>query len=507
MKAAPRNLADLTHRAREIRRHPITHQSRAELETLRSEAAHGGVAAAFDATLTALFRDVYGGKPPPTQSITSMGGVPFSAGAGGKKGSPALSFHGMREPAAIAKALTSRLPELKTITPTPVPLDAQFKPLSGFEKREAREALTAELSAIPVKGSSGERVTLLEKLQGAGLDSERLLDVLAQVKVGYERVSVGTGNKPLGYQTTNWKHTRLEVDRALDAARLGGLTPHETEVALLASFLSDSVKAPSNFLVHNVHGAQAAVMVLSRLVPPPSAEMIEDVVKATLEHQIGPPGFMGNVAMRGALNGAHVDKELVDSICAKVSKPFENVTEDKTQIAFTDPEKRALEKIGIFAWTVPHEGSRHYKAARAVIDADSLVNYSCPDGWAKLAELHGPGQPPFLQEPRFVDGLLSELPQHASAYKSFVDARAVVSPGSLAMYDGGRARTLEAIDRVMTKLTAWAEAQPNVPKNADGTIPYLDGPLDYSMPTQVDFARSLREVGAKMLREEEVANP
>ena len=252
-----------------------------------------------------------------------------------------------------------------------------------------------------------------------------------------------------------------------------------------------------------MHGAQAAQLVLSRLVPPPSRETIEDVVKATLEHQIGPPGFMANVAMRNALKGANVESALIDGICAKIAKPFASARNG--QVDFTAAEKSALEKVGVFAWTVPQEGTRHYKAARAVIDGDSLVNYACPDGWAKLAALHGPDQPIFLQEPRLADGLLSEAGNVASALKSFRDARGVVSESSMAMYDGGLNRTKLAIDRVTQDLERWVSMQPtrNVPRTKDGKVPYLDGALDYGNVQQVAFARRLRDEAVRLLRQQE----
>src|SRR5262249_44533082 len=158
------------------------------------------------------------------------------------------------------------------------------------------------------------------------------------------------------------------------------------ETTLYASLLSDAVKAPSNFLVHNVHGAQAAVMVLSRMVPPPSLDMIEDVARATLEHQVGPPNFMANVAMRNSLRSAGVDADVINSICAKVAKPTKPAKPDdisvdgagNAKINFNDDERKALEKIGVLEWTVPSPVSRHYGASCAVIDGDSLVNYACP---------------------------------------------------------------------------------------------------------------------------------
>lgn len=503
------NLASLTSQAQTIRRQPMTPATRphveAQLEVLRQEAAQIGAGPQLDATLRSLFADVYGGKPMPPVKLTFAGSAQ-NASFGGAKGS-ALQFHSLQQQ-GIGKPIAG----METSTSPSVPIEVQFAPLSPSEKREARAALEAELGGIKLP-SGGKRETSLDRLRNAptlsAQQKERLLDVLAEVKHAYAKVGAQLGSEPggVGYQDVNWKHTRIEVVRVLDVIAAGKLSPHEAETALLASVLSDSVKTPKNFLVHNVHGAHAAQMVLSRLLPPASKELVDDVIKATLEHQVGPPGFMANVAVSGALRGANVDGALISSIAAKISKPFDakNLTSDRTQIAFTGPEKETLAKVGILAWTVPHEGSRHYKASRAVIDGDSLVNYSCPDGWAKLAALHGPGQPPFLQEPMWKDALLSMAPPHASALKSFHDAHNVVSDASRAMYDGGLSRTKLAIDRVEQGLKRWVKMQPknSIPLTKDGKVPYLDGKLDYMNGRQVRFATRLRDEAVRLLREQE----
>lgn len=511
---SPATLSTLTMQAQALRRQPMTPASRpqveAQLEALRGEAAKIGAGPQLDATLRTLFADVYGGKPMPPVKITYAGAAQ-NASNGGVKGS-ALQFHAMQYgagPMTMSKPIVG----LETTTEPSLPIATQFAPLTAAQKREARAALEAELGSIRLPSANGKRETSLQRIQNApnlsAQQKERLLDVLAEVKHAYAKVGDALGAQPGGaaYQDVNWKHTRIEVVRVLDVIAAGKLNPHEAETALLASVLSDSVKTPKNFLVHNVHGAQAAQVVLSRLVPPPSRELVDDVIKATLEHQIGPPGFMAHVALSGALKGAGVDGALVSSIAAKVSRPFDSahLTADRSQIAFTPNEKEALAKVGISAWTVPHEGSRHYKASRAVIDGDSLVNYSCPDGWAKLAALHGPGQPPFLQEPTWKDALLSMAPSHASALKSFNDAHAVVSDASRPMYHAGYQRTQQAIDRVEQGLQRWVKAQPkrDIPLTSDGKVPYFDGKLDYMNGRQVAFATRLRDEAVRLLREQE----
>lgn len=504
----------------------MTSQTLAELERLRSAAASHDAAlgAALDRQLHELFPDVYGGKTL-APGASSRAGVMASALAAVSLATPAqahapadgargaaLQFHLGRDPAVLARGVARRIPELATTTSLPLPLDAQFPALSRSERAAARRALEDELAGIPVR-SGAQHTTVFEKLRAfPGLSSaqkERVLDLLAEVRAGYGRVGASIGEKPGGatYQDVNWKHTRLEIDRVLDVTAAGALTPAETEVALLASIVSDAVKTPANFLVHNVHGAQAGLHLLARLTPPPSAEVLEDVARATLEHQIGPPAFMAHAALRNALKGAGVDAAVIASICDKVAHPLDakNLTEDRSQIAFSDVEKSALLHVGVSAWTVPHEGSRHHRASRAVIDADSLVNYACPDGWAKLAALHGPDAPPFLQEPLLTDALLSERPEHASALKSYRDAADVVSSAGRDLYAAGYQRTVASLDRVLHALRRWVETQPagEVARTRDGKVPYLDGALDYGDPAQLAFARRLRDEAVRLLRAEE----
>lgn len=516
------NLSELNTRARALadqrrlgRIDPAT--VRSEVEVLRTDALKLGVGPAFDSEVRRLFADVYDHKPlPPAKLIQA--GTAQNLGAGGSVGSK-LGFFSLQGAAVLEKSVASRVPQLTSGTALPLPLDTQFPVRTADQKKLALQALERELSGVTVhdpqqKGGRGDLLTKLKNAPGLSpTQRARIMENLAEVRAALD--GAGTelqrllGDKPGGvaYQEVNWKHTRLEVDRVLDVAIAKGLSPKDTETALLASMFSDAVKTPQNFLVHNVHGAQAALHVLARGSPPLAADQLEDIVKATLEHQIGPPGFMANVAMRNALKTAGVDGALVGSICDKIAKPFEaaHLTKDKSEIAFTPAEKEALAKVGVHAWTVPHEGSRHYAASRAVIDGDSLVNYACPDGWAKIAALHGPGQPVFLQEPLFKDALMSEAPQHASALKSFHDARTVISDDSKKLYDQGRLRTNLAIDRVLRELERWVGNQPknNVPLTKDGKIPYLTGALDYGNGPQVAFAKRLRDEGVRLLRMQE----
>lgn len=434
--------------------------------------------------------------------MSTTPGVAQQAGFGGVAGKVGQRFTLQAAGATAAAEVQQRLAPLLASSPTPLPLATQFPPLGSAGRAAARQSLQADLAGVIVRGRDGTPQSLLEKLdQHPGLSPtqrNRLGDALAQVKRGFDVAGASDVKQPPGYQDVNWKHTRLELDRVLDVALAHGLSPRETESAILASAFSDSVKMPSNFIAHNVHGAQAALHVLSSTTPAMDATQLEDVTRAILEHQVGPPGFMGNVGMRGALTAAGVDKAIVDSVAQKIAT-LAPLTKDKSAIAFTAEEHAALARVGVPAWTVPGTG-RHSEIARAVVDADSLVNYACPDGWAKLLALHGPDQPVFLQEPLWKDALTSTAPGHASAKKSFDDAQSVISDASRSLYDAGLARTEAAVAAVEQDLLAWVEQQPSVPRTADGGIPYITAPLDYGDEAQVAFARQARDHAVSLLR-------
>lgn len=456
--------------------------------------------ATLQSTLQRLFPDVFVVGPSPKQPAPSS----LSAGFGGVGQAVGRQFSVATAGKDTAAGVQKELAPLLSSTPPPAPLEQLF-PTRGSQTRAAeRAALSQDLQGVMVRGRDGAPTTLLHKLQGhPGLSptqQARLIDVVSAVKAGYARAA-DLVKAPPGYQDVNWKHTRLELDRVLDVALAHGLSPQDTESAILASAFSDSVKAPSNFIAHNVHGAQAALHVLSSTTPPLSGEQLTDIGRAILEHQVGPPGFMGQVAMRGLLKGHGVDAAVVDRIASKIASPFASSKDG--QIVFDAAEQAALAKVGVPAWTVPGSG-RHAAIARAVIDADSLVNYACPDGWAKLAALHGPDQPVFLQEPLLEHALTSLLPGHASARRSFDGAKSVVSAASMPLYEAGLQRTEAAVGDVGQALQQWVEALPagEVPRR-DGGVPYLTAPLDYGDAEAVAFARRLRDHAVTLLRAKE----
>ena len=114
------DLVQLKHQASLLRHEAVTPKLREELDLLRSQAAPG-VRAAFDAELSTLFPDLFGGPKQPPGSVTSMGGAPTDAAAGGTRGGAALAFReAQRATQAPLLELSSLcadtvLPELKRL--------------------------------------------------------------------------------------------------------------------------------------------------------------------------------------------------------------------------------------------------------------------------------------------------------------------------------------------------------------------------------------------------------
>ncbi len=415
-------------------------------------------------------------------------------------------------------------------------LAEKFPPPTAEKLKDLRTGLEKELSTeVPVMGDDGKPTNLYEKLMRSDkLDAaqkERVLNALAEVNDAYYRIeaAVPADSDAKGYQDVNWKHTRGEVDQVLDSAGRMGLSPVETENALLASIFSDSVKFGKgdphnnpNFLVHNIDGAKAAAEVLPRyfdLSVPGNLERIEAITHAVREHQIGPPEFMSDMtrlALEGRLGkkpGVPLPAEqqaLVDSIVQKIAKPMESklVTDAKgaSRIAFTDAERGLLEQIGIKDWFVPDARNSWYRTSQAVINGDSLINYATPDGWAKIAAIRGPGKEPWFQDKTVLDSL-------ESTQKSYNDAYQVLSEEAKPLADAGLQRTRGAIDRVKGEMELWftgLETQEfKIPRTPEGKIPFWNAPLKYATKdqpltefeqSQFEFAKQIREEMVRRLR-------
>lgn len=208
----------------------------------------------------------------------------------------------------------------------------------------------------------------------------------------------------------NWNHICHEAAQVIDGGLAQGLDGTQLEDALLASMFSDAVKFQSTLLAHNIHGAIAADVVLTRRkdadMPP---ERVAGIVQATKEHQIGVPGLFGKLApmmigfARGHFPGMDRTEKFspeecaaLDRIAEKISQPLSNahtaVDPDTgaRAIVFDATELSLLGAIGVQEWPVPDPETPWFDAAMTVIYADS-VQYAMPDGVGKIQLMSGPG--------------------------------------------------------------------------------------------------------------------
>lgn len=206
-----------------------------------------------------------------------------------------------------------------------------FAPLTRVELRASRSLVEAELSQY--KSNDGTD-NMSEKFRESGLTVEqraRILDIMAEVRENYARQTVDGKLKP--EQQGSWLHSLGELGEVIEVARANGLSPAQTEKAIIAALFSDSSKngwtqaLGGNFFTHHLDGALAAKTVLSRNGYAP--EIVTEVVNAILEHQISPPKFMGMVYA----------KEVADGINAQRNSEFEKLKE-KGEKAFTPEEAR-----------------------------------------------------------------------------------------------------------------------------------------------------------------------
>lgn len=205
-----------------------------------------------------------------------------------------------------------------------------FAPLTEAELQASRSLVEAELSQYKSNGTND----LLEKFRESGLTVEqraRILDIMAEVRENYARQTID--GKLNAEQRGSWLHSLGELGEVIEVAKANGLSPAQTEKAIIAALFSDSSKngwtkaLGGNFFTHHLDGALAAKTVLSRNGYAP--EIVTEVVNAILEHQISPPKFMGMVYA----------KEVADGINAQRKTEFDKLKE-KGEKAFTTEEAR-----------------------------------------------------------------------------------------------------------------------------------------------------------------------
>lgn len=332
-----------------------------------------------------------------------------------------------------------------------------------------KRELKADLEEVPVVTSDGQVTNVYEKIDSDDFltrtDKELVWNCLAIVREMFWRLENSKGNKVPGYQwNMNWKHTRAEVDQVFDAAKLMNLSAKETRDALVASIFSDALKSRGNFIIHNVHGAQAAAQVLSYFLDPTKSsdrKSMERVARASKEHQIAPPEFMatvvsimlhrkhrlGKFSPSAPASGGTRAKDAF-AIYNKIRNPFDaaNVSEDLRTIAFSDSEHELLSSIGIMEWFVPHPDDPGSRIGHAVIAGDHSINYNHPEGFAKIALLRGPDTESIFEDPTIHHSL-------ESAVQSFTDSFRVIRPEVQALALAGLRRTKTAVERVSAVMT------------------------------------------------------
>jgi len=335
-----------------------------------------------------------------------------------------------------------------------------------FELRE-------DLRNVPAVNKDGRTSNALEKLESSNLlrpaDKELIFNALTIVRTAFKQLEATHQQRKeeKGYQwNMNWKHTRAEIDQVLEAAKILNLDALRTRDAILASIFSDCAKSRKNFIVHNIHGAQAAEIVLNQLLDMQDEENIKAanrITRAVCEHQIAPPEFMARVAaimMCNRLSLGKFDfeiavkpedqdaqrvmvKGLVRSIFYKIRDPFnkENLTEDLSTINFSIAERQLLLNIGIEEWYVPHPDNPDSLIAHAVIAGDHSINYNHPEGFAKIALLRGPDTEEIFEDPTIHHSL-------ESAMRSFADSFRVIKAEVQTLAVAGLRKTMMALARV-----------------------------------------------------------
>lgn len=353
--------------------------------------------------------------------------------------------------------------------------DARFKELfpPPVDQNKSLAQLFDDLKEVPVLDRKNQVINVYEKIEGEDRLSRSDKDViwrcLALVRDAYlEMEKRERGGDHQGYQwNMNWKHTRAELDQVYEASLVLGLDPEDTRDAIIASIFSDSVKNRGNFIIHNIHGSQAAAQALSYIWGDGSLTSIEKIVLAIKQHQIAPPTFMAHTVAQmlchklslGAferirIHPAHPDRELsnkqhtICSIYSKIKDPFrkEYLSEALDRIDFTDDERELLSLVEIEEWWVPHPEIPGSVIAHALITGDHSINYNNPDGFAKIALLRGPATEAFFEDATIYDSL-------ESAMASFTDSFNILLPEAKNLALAGIRRTHQAVTRVLRVMT------------------------------------------------------
>lgn len=340
-------------------------------------------------------------------------------------------------------------------------VESMWPPLSRALLLQAQLRVEEVLKNFQVQRTDGSgRQSLYAKLMDPGLplglqQRHRVLQVLGEYWASLQ----DHRDFDLKASDENWNHIGHEVAQVLDAGRAAGLSATALEDALLASIFSDSVKFQSTLLVHNVHGAIAADLVLTRRRDPDLNEArIAGIVQATKEHQIGVPQLFAKLVplfigfTEGVFPGqdpaAHFREEQVLALARiqeKLSQPLspEHTAIDPQTgaraIVFDPVERDLLDRVGIGEWPVPDPKTPWFEAAMTVLYADS-VQYGMPDGVGKIMLLSGPGT-------NFHDDTV--LHSAFACGTSFIGSKGLIPEAMLPLYEGAARRTQAIIETVV----------------------------------------------------------
>ncbi|MBA3993304.1 MAG: hypothetical protein C0469_07235, partial [Cyanobacteria bacterium DS2.3.42] len=346
-----------------------------------------------------------------------------------------------------------------------------------------RAQVRTELSQV--KGANGDSV--LQRLEKSGLSPEqqtRVLDSLGEVREHYARTFATDVDQPV-----NWIHTQGELGRVIDSAKAAGLTPNQTEDALLASMFSDSLKTKANFTTHHMDGELAAEHILkNKLGGEFTQERLDGILHAVREHQIAPPEFMAMIyggAIRRSMGRALTDEEngALGSLLKKMSSPFKSPTVDAPgggkMLELTDAERALLNRTGADNWYVPSENTPWYKMSRALIDGDGIDNYATPGGLSKIIQIRGPETGPFFKDGNFrfenAERAAGTPPNSSqqSWRDSFNDFTNVASPDGLKIARAAAFEAEEASLKAQTRVDAWLRERLGIPANQE--LPVVPG--------------------------------
>ena len=393
------------------------------------------------------------------------------------------------------------------------------KPLSAQQLQAERRGLEEDMTHY--KGSDTQSV--LDKWKSSGLSDEqkdRVLNVFSEIRHSY--LQPGANGQVSSEQINSYRHTIGELSEGLDSAARRGLDPTTTQNSLLAALVSDSHKAGwsastgGNFFTHHLDGAIAADTILSRQIGEGfSSQDLDAVSHAILEHQIGPPGFMGGAyagelragMLRAGVTATERDSQSIANIQRLISDPLHAPVEADSQggyrVAFNNHERGLLQTYvgnGTQNWHVPNASNRWNDVSQGVLSADSLDNYfprvgadGVPiTGPFKIASLRGPrALPPDLI---FSDAIKSMVGSANQALSLLPEADRAVAVQRLADSD-------KVYNPARTATESWLRQRLSLPADASipSDTPYwskaIQGPPALSAPEQIQAWRQSPETG------------